>query len=201
LSDPNEIVRRGYDAIADRYDEWAASFVVEEDWLGAPMFFASFPPETNRRLLREAGLRARSRPRRSPRRAWARGPLLHVGSGKIARLEVLDFNAERALAISRFGSRAANAVPLTLPDGEAHVVCLRLGPGGVLGRHPASVEQLFVVVDGEGWASGADGERVPVTAGTAIHWQAGEQHESGSESGLTAIVVESERLVPHLRDA
>jgi hypothetical protein len=35
LSDPNEIVRRGYDAIADRYDEWAASFVVEEDWLGA----------------------------------------------------------------------------------------------------------------------------------------------------------------------
>jgi SAM-dependent methyltransferase len=29
--------------------------VVEKDWLGAPMFFASFPPETNRRLLRQAG--------------------------------------------------------------------------------------------------------------------------------------------------
>ena len=29
--------------------------VIEEDWLGAPMFFASFDAETNRRLLTEAG--------------------------------------------------------------------------------------------------------------------------------------------------
>ncbi len=29
---------------------------VEDDWLGVPMFFAGFPPETNRRLVREAGL-------------------------------------------------------------------------------------------------------------------------------------------------
>ena len=29
--------------------------VVEDDWLGAPMFFASFDPETNRRLLGDAG--------------------------------------------------------------------------------------------------------------------------------------------------
>jgi mannose-6-phosphate isomerase-like protein (cupin superfamily) len=123
-----------------------------------------------------------------------------VGSGKIARLKVMDFNAERALEIFGFGSRAASAVPLTLPDGETHVVCLRLGAGGVLGLHPASVDQLFVVIEGEGWAKGADGEPVPVSAGTAVHWAAGEEHESGSESGLTAIVVESERLVPHLRD-
>jgi quercetin dioxygenase-like cupin family protein len=125
---------------------------------------------------------------------------LHVGSGKIARLKVLDFSAERALAISGFGSQAASAVPLTVPDGDAHVVCIRLGADGSLGRHPAPVDQLFVVVEGEGWASGAEGERVPVAAGRAIHWAAGEQHESGTESGLTAIVVESERLVPHLRD-
>ena len=35
---------------------------VEADWLGAPMFFASFDPETNRKLLADAGfelLRAR----------------------------------------------------------------------------------------------------------------------------------------------
>jgi quercetin dioxygenase-like cupin family protein len=114
-------------------------------------------------------------------------------------LKVLDFNAERALAISGLGSNAATAVPLTLPDGEAHVVCIRLGAGGVLGRHPAPVDQLFVVVEGEGWATGGDGERVPVAAGSAIYWDAGEEHESGSDAGLTAIVVESERLLPYLR--
>ena len=30
---------------------------VERDWLGAPMFFSSFDAETNRGLLRDAGLR------------------------------------------------------------------------------------------------------------------------------------------------
>jgi len=34
----------------------AADDVVEADWLGAPMFFASFDEATNRRLLAEAGL-------------------------------------------------------------------------------------------------------------------------------------------------
>jgi len=115
-------------------------------------------------------------------------------------LKVLDFSAERTKVISGFGSRAATAVPLTVPDGQTHVVCIRLGAGGVLGRHPAPVDQLFIVVAGTGWASGADGERVPVASGTAIHWEAGEEHESGSDQGLSAIVVESERLIPHLRD-
>jgi hypothetical protein len=65
---------------------------------------------------------------------------------------------------------------------------------------PAPVDQPFIVVAGAGWASGADGERVPLATGTAIHWEAGEEHESGSDQGLSAIVVESERLIPHLRD-
>ena len=65
-----------------------------------------------------------------------------------------------------------------------------------MGRHTGRVAQAFVVVQGEGWVSGADGERRPVTAGTAVFWDAGEEHESGTDSGLTAIVVEAERLVP-----
>jgi len=113
-------------------------------------------------------------------------------------VRLLDFGAARAFAISGFGSRSAAASPLTLPDGDAHVVCLRIGAGGVLGRHPASVDQIFVVVEGEGWVRDPDGERVPVTAGKAVYWEAGEEHESGSDTGMTAIVVEAERLIPHV---
>jgi hypothetical protein len=29
--------------------------VIEADWLGAPMYFASFDPDTNRTLLADAG--------------------------------------------------------------------------------------------------------------------------------------------------
>jgi quercetin dioxygenase-like cupin family protein len=113
-------------------------------------------------------------------------------------VRVFDFDSRRAFAISGFGSRSATASPLTLPDGHAHVVCLRIGAGGVLGRHPASVDQIFVVVEGEGWVSGTNGERLPVTAGKAVYWRGGEEHESGTETGMTAIVVEAERLIPHL---
>jgi hypothetical protein len=46
--------------------------------------------------------------------------------------------------------------------------------------------------------SGPEGERIAVAAGQAVHWDAGEEHESGTETGMTAIVVESERLIPHV---
>jgi quercetin dioxygenase-like cupin family protein len=77
---------------------------------------------------------------------------------------------------------------------SAHVVVIEVGPGGVVARHPAVVAQLFVVVRGSGWVSGADGGREEVHAGEAMLWEQGEEHESGSEEGMTALVVEAESL-------
>ena len=77
---------------------------------------------------------------------------------------------------------------------SAHVVLIRVGVGGLVGRHRAGTKQLFVVIAGSGWASGGDGERVALSAGEAVVWEAGEEHESGSVGGMTALVVEAERL-------
>jgi quercetin dioxygenase-like cupin family protein len=77
---------------------------------------------------------------------------------------------------------------------EAHAVVVELGPGGVLGRHPAGVPQLFVVIRGSGWASGGDGEVIDLRAGDAVAWDAGEEHESGSNEGMTVLVVEADSL-------
>jgi quercetin dioxygenase-like cupin family protein len=77
---------------------------------------------------------------------------------------------------------------------EAHVVVIEVAPGGVVARHPAVVRQLFAVLSGSGWVSGADGERELIRAGEAVLWEPGEEHESGSEKGLTALVVEAESL-------
>jgi hypothetical protein len=60
----------------------------------------------------------------------------------------------------------------------------------MVGEHEATVDQLFCVVDGEGWVSGPGGVRHPITALQAAHWRTGEQHAAGTESGLTAIVLE-----------
>jgi quercetin dioxygenase-like cupin family protein len=77
---------------------------------------------------------------------------------------------------------------------EAHVVVIEIGPGGVVARHPAVVAQLFVVVRGSGWVSGAAGGREEIRAGEAVLWDPGEDHESGSDVGMTALVVEAESL-------
>ncbi len=77
---------------------------------------------------------------------------------------------------------------------DAHAVVIEIEPGGVVGRHPAVVPQLFVVVSGSGWVSGSDGEREPVEAGGAVLWEQGEEHESGSEEGMTALVIEAGSL-------
>jgi quercetin dioxygenase-like cupin family protein len=77
---------------------------------------------------------------------------------------------------------------------QARVVVIEVAPGGVVGRHPAAVSQLFVVVTGSGWVSGVEGDREPIEAGEAVLWKQGEEHESGSETGMTALVVEAESL-------
>ena len=78
---------------------------------------------------------------------------------------------------------------------SAHVVVMEVGPGGVVARHPAVIAQLFVVVRGSGWVSGAEGGREAIAAGQAVLWEPGEEHESGSDEGMTALVVEAEAIV------
>jgi quercetin dioxygenase-like cupin family protein len=78
---------------------------------------------------------------------------------------------------------------------QAHVAVAILAPGGVIGRRAATVPQLFVVVEGSGWLAGGDAERVEVAAGDAVLWEAGEEHEAGTDEGVVAVVIESEALV------
>ena len=80
---------------------------------------------------------------------------------------------------------------------QGHVVVIEIGPGGVVAKHPAASAQLFVVVSGDGWVSGADGEREAIVAGQAVLWEPGEEHESGSDEGMTALVVEAETITAY----
>jgi len=106
-----------------------------------------------------------------------------------ARLRRVELQGEREVTAP--GSVSARVRRLA---GDAHVVLIEVGPGGVVARHPAVVAQLFAVVRGSGWVSGGDGGREPIGAGDAVLWEAGEEHESGSEEGMTVLVVEAESL-------
>ena len=106
----------------------------------------------------------------------------------------IEFTPDRADPIARFESVAASSVPLGHGEGEAHVYCVRFEAGGRIGRHEAGFDQLFLVVQGEGWAEGGDGERVTLSAGQGARFEKGEPHAKGSDVGMTAIMVQVSAL-------
>ena len=119
--------------------------------------------------------------------AWAR-------SSKTDRLPVRTFRFDQASGGTEVTAHGSSGVAFSLlshVNGEAQLACLRLKPGGLLGRHPAAAPQLFVVVEGGGWVR-TDDREASVGAGQAVLWEAGEEHESrAGADGMTAIVLEA----------
>lgn len=115
-------------------------------------------------------------------------------------MRCFNFDSERGRSIEAFNSRGATVVRL-LRHTEAFVVSIYLEPNGVLGMHPATEDQLFLVIAGGGQAV-AGAERCDLSPGMAVLWQSGEEHETrAGKEGLAAIVIEGEELVHAVADS
>jgi len=101
-------------------------------------------------------------------------------------MEVRRADQLRSRLVTEYGSEA---VVTFVADGDAHVVRMELPPGGRLGRHPAAADQVLIVLEGAGTVDG-----VAVSAGDVVRWAQGEEHETVSERGLVALVVEASAL-------
>ena len=101
----------------------------------------------------------------------------------------------RSRAVTEHGSAGAQ-VAFVARGATASVVRIELEPGGRLGMHPATAPQLFLVLEGEGTVASGDAPPEPVSPGSAVRWAAGEPHETCSEGGLVARVVEADALEP-----
>ena len=104
--------------------------------------------------------------------------------------------------MERLSFRAADAVR---PDDERLVgvsiarlvrgasfdaAVFHIEPGGRIARHPTVGRQLLAVLEGSGHVSGGDGAEFAVAAGDAVIWEQGERHETRSDRGMTALVIE-----------
>jgi quercetin dioxygenase-like cupin family protein len=89
-----------------------------------------------------------------------------------------------------------SSVKLAAGDGEAHTYVLFFEPGGEIGPHEAGYGQLFVALSGEGWVAGGDGVRHALGSGETAFIARGETHSKGSETGLTALMVQVRDLDP-----
>jgi quercetin dioxygenase-like cupin family protein len=97
--------------------------------------------------------------------------------------------------LTEYGSEGARVSSLARSP-SAGVVRIEVDPGGRLAMHSAERPQLFVVTEGEGTVQDRDGEPQAVSAGHAIWWDRGEVHETRSESGLAALVIQAHSLEP-----
>jgi quercetin dioxygenase-like cupin family protein len=111
-------------------------------------------------------------------------------------LRFLDLRRTATGPILGYDSVRAESALLADGSGEARFWLVRIEAGGEIGRHEAGFGQLFLVVEGSGWAAGGDGERIPVAAGQGVWIARGEQHAKGSEKGLTALIVQVRDVAP-----
>lgn len=114
-------------------------------------------------------------------------------------MRLYTFSANAGRVITDFGSVGLRLTPILRTSDAAQVVAMWLEPGGAVGRHPASGAQLFLVTQGAGWVSGADGAQTPIRAGQAAWWDDGESHTAGAgATGMAALVIEGDALDPAL---
>jgi mannose-6-phosphate isomerase-like protein (cupin superfamily) len=108
-------------------------------------------------------------------------------------VEIFQFD-RRERIIRSHSSRGLAATRIAAGEGKIHLTCLTVEPGGVIGTHPATSAQLFLVIAGEGWIAGTDGRHIPIRTGWGVRWNAGEEHTSGTETGFIALAVEGAPL-------
>lgn len=110
-------------------------------------------------------------------------------------MEIYRFDKEVGKYITQFNSDFIMTRVIKTQK-VAQIGCMHLGVQGIVGFHQAVVPQLLLVVGGEGWVRANDEARVPIKVGDAVFWEKGEGHETTTETGLMAIVIESEELTP-----
>jgi quercetin dioxygenase-like cupin family protein len=93
----------------------------------------------------------------------------------------IEAHGSRGFAIGAFGLTA-----------EASLVTVSLRPGGVIGRHAADARQLLVVLTGDAVVAGSDRVAHALGPGEAAVWEPGEDHETRSDGGLTALMVQGD---------
>ncbi|MEH7495823.1 cupin domain-containing protein [Neobacillus niacini] len=110
-------------------------------------------------------------------------------------MKFFNFNKESGKVISKFNSDFIMS-RIVQTNSAASIGCMHLGENGLIGFHQAVGPQLLLIVSGEGLVSIDQEEYYKVQPGDAVFWEKDEWHETKSDKGLTAIVIESKELNP-----
>jgi quercetin dioxygenase-like cupin family protein len=88
-------------------------------------------------------------------------------------------DTRRGRPVEEYGSSGDTWTPLGEGVEQTQIGVMRMEPEGTLGRHAAPSDQLFLVVEGQGWVAGSDGEWIELVAGQGAIWGKGEPGDVG----------------------
>lgn len=111
-------------------------------------------------------------------------------------MKIYRFDPEVSKEIEQFGSVKAIISRILHLEDEAVISSVYIQPQGKIGYHQAVTPQLFLLVQGEGWVREESDENLAVQGGQAIFWEQGEWHETGSEKGMIAVIIEGVHFDP-----
>ncbi len=115
-----------------------------------------------------------------------------TGWGQSMRIYRFDHTTAKNIKVDGCRKVALTRIVDEIPN--AFIGVLYIEPDGILVYHQAVNDQLYLVVQGSGWVSGQERERKRIEAGQAAFWRDGEYHESGSEEGMTVVIVEAKTI-------
>ena len=111
-------------------------------------------------------------------------------------MKIYRFDIEVGKEIEQFGSVKAIISKVVNLESEAVVNVAYIRPMERIISQQAAASQLFMLVEGEGWVRSESDEIFPVQEGQAMYWEKDEWHESGSENGMTAVIIEGVNFDP-----
>ena len=112
-------------------------------------------------------------------------------------MEFYKFSEDTGKRISKFNSNFIMSRVIQT-DKATNIGCMHLEENGIVGYHQAVVPQLLFVINGEGYVRNDKVENIKVQPGDAVYWEKDEWHETETDKGFTAIVIESIELNPSL---
>ena len=111
-------------------------------------------------------------------------------------MKIYRFDPQVGKEIEQFGSVKAIISRILHLEAGAVISSVYIQPEGKIGYHQAAAPQLFLLVQGEGWVRGESDGPMVVQEGQAIFWEQGEWHETGSGTGMIAVIIEGVHFDP-----
>jgi quercetin dioxygenase-like cupin family protein len=107
-------------------------------------------------------------------------------------MRIVSLSQLKITPLEAYSSQGAEYTPIYSTDSSTRSTYISLKPGGLIGRHIAPIAQIIIVLQGSSKASSSDIILHDITAGQAVVWDVGENHEIMTESGMQILVIEGD---------